>query len=177
MAEGKRARGFMGPLVILNFVMFIIVLGLAGWLLDKFIDWETRHHYRGNSVPGYFLIFSLMTGAVGGCTTLAGFVHWKAWRSESLAAAISSALISWSITVISFGLACKQFTFPNRGKKLKTLEAFIIILTFTQLIYLFLLYAGIISSKFGPGFHAYDTDYAMMTKEERERKSTGSINA
>lgn len=39
------------------------------------------------------------------------------------------------------------------------LEAFIIILTFTQLLYLVLIHAGIFSSKYGPGYR--DTDYAM----------------
>lgn len=38
-------------------------------------------------------------------------------------------------------------------------EAFIIILTFTQLIYLLLIHAGLYSSRYGPGYH--DTDYGV----------------
>ena len=39
------------------------------------------------------------------------------------------------------------------------IEAFIIILAFTELVYVLLLHAGIFSSKYGPGYR--DTDYAM----------------
>lgn len=38
------------------------------------------------------------------------------------------------------------------------IEAFIIILTFTQLLYLMLIHAGSLSSKYGPGYR--DQDYA-----------------
>lgn len=38
-------------------------------------------------------------------------------------------------------------------------EAFIIILTFTQLIYLLLIHAGLYSSRYGPGYR--DTDYGV----------------
>lgn len=38
------------------------------------------------------------------------------------------------------------------------IEAFIIILTFTQLLYLLLIHAGAFSSKYGPGYR--DRDYA-----------------
>jgi len=38
-------------------------------------------------------------------------------------------------------------------------EAFIIILTFTQLLYVLLIHAGLYSSRYGPGYR--DTDYPM----------------
>lgn len=44
-----------------------------------------------------------------------------------------------------------------RGWRLRMVEAFIIILTFTQLLYVLLLHAGMFSSKYGPGYR--DTDY------------------
>jgi hypothetical protein len=56
-------------------------------------------------------------------------------------------------------LACKEIHVGgHRGWRLKVVEAFIIILTFTQLLYVLLLHAGIISSKYGPGHR--DRDYA-----------------
>lgn len=33
----------MGPLLAVNFVVHLIVLGLAGWSLDKYIDGEQDH--------------------------------------------------------------------------------------------------------------------------------------
>lgn len=33
----------MGPLLFVNLVMYILVLGLAGWSIDKYIDRETHH--------------------------------------------------------------------------------------------------------------------------------------
>ncbi|KAG5560484.1 hypothetical protein RHGRI_003711 [Rhododendron griersonianum] len=39
-----------------------------------------------------------------------------------------------------------------RGWRLMVLEAFIIILTFTELLYLLLIHAGMISSRYGPGY-------------------------
>ncbi|XP_072953731.1 membrane protein PM19L-like [Typha angustifolia] len=165
MAMGSGSRGFMCPLLFVNFVMYVTVLGLAGWALDKYIDCETRQHLRGNSSTGYLVIFSLIAGAVGACSVLAGLLHVRTWRSESLASAISSGLVSWALTALSFGLACKQINLGSRGRNLRTMEAFIIILTFTQLLYLILLHAGIMSSRYGPGYRNYDADYGMISKD------------
>lgn len=55
-------------------------------------------------------------------------------------------------------LACKQIHLGgHRGWRLRVVEAFIIILTFTQLLYLILIHAGLYSSRYGPGYR--DTDY------------------
>lgn len=57
-------------------------------------------------------------------------------------------------------LACKQIHIGgHRGWRLRMVEAFIIILTFTQLLYLLLIHAGLYSSRYGPGYR--DTDYAV----------------
>lgn len=56
--------------------------------------------------------------------------------------------------------ACKEIDIGGyRGWRLKVVEAFIIILTFTQLLYVLLLHAGVFSSKYGPGYR--DSDYGM----------------
>ncbi|XP_010932736.1 membrane protein PM19L-like [Elaeis guineensis] len=173
MATGTAGRGFLRPLLFINFIMYITILGLAGWSLDKLIDGESHRHLGGrNTSTGYLVIFSLMTGAVGACSVLAGLLHTRAWRSDSLASAISSALVSWALTALSFGLACKHINLGNRGRHLRTLEAFIIILTFTQLLYLILLHAGIISSRYGPGYRNYGTDYGAMSHEAQKDSTT-----
>lgn len=57
-------------------------------------------------------------------------------------------------------LACKEINIGGyRGWRLRVLEAFIIILAFTQLLYVLLLHAGMFSSKYGPGYR--DPDYGM----------------
>lgn len=58
-------------------------------------------------------------------------------------------------------LACKEIHVGGyRGWRLRVLEAFIIILTFSQLIYVLLLHAGMFSGKYGPGYRDPDT-YGM----------------
>lgn len=83
--------------------MHAAVLALAGWSLNKFIDRETHRHLGGNTSTGYLLVFSLMAGVVGACSVLAGLVHVRAWRGESLAIAASTGLVSWALTALSFG--------------------------------------------------------------------------
>lgn len=59
-----------------------------------------------------------------------------------------------------FRFACKQIHIGgHRGWRLKMVEAFIIILTFTQLLYLLLIHAGLYNSRYGPGYR--DTDYGV----------------
>lgn len=43
MAVGRVGRNLMGPLLAVNFVVHLIVLGLAGWSLEKYIDGEQDH--------------------------------------------------------------------------------------------------------------------------------------
>ncbi|KAH9320797.1 hypothetical protein KI387_015436, partial [Taxus chinensis] len=165
-------RTLGGPLLILNFIMYVIVLGFAGWTLNKFINQQNHPYLAGNTATMYFLIFSLIAGVVGAASTLSGSYHLRAWRSDSLAAAASSALIAWVLTVLAFGLACKEIHIGHRGRSLKTLEAFIIILTFTQLAYLLLLHAGLVSSKYGPGYR--DSAYGG-TATDSQMKPTAPV--
>ncbi|OVA02293.1 AWPM-19-like [Macleaya cordata] len=108
----------------------------------------------------FFLIFSIMAGVVGVASKMAGGFHIRAWRNDSLAAAGSSSLVAWAITALAFGLACKEIGIGgHRGWRLRVLEGLIIILTFTQLLYILLIHAGVFSSKYGPGYR--DSDYAL----------------
>ncbi|KAL9684260.1 hypothetical protein QQ045_021695 [Rhodiola kirilowii] len=76
-----------------------------------------------------------------------------AWRNGSLSTTALSALVAWAITALAFGLASKEINVGGyRGWRLRVLEAFIIILAFTQLLYLLMLYVGMFNSKYGPGY-------------------------
>ncbi|KAK9139055.1 hypothetical protein Scep_008736 [Stephania cephalantha] len=58
------------------------------------------------------------------------------------------------------GLACKEINVGGyRGWRLRVLEALIIILAFTQTLYLLLIHAGVFSSKYGPAYR--DSDYGV----------------
>ncbi|CAN4080001.1 unnamed protein product [Withania somnifera] len=137
MAVGRGGKSLMGPFLVINLVVYLIVLGLAGWSLDKYIDGEQNHpHLGGNPSTSFMLMFALIGAVIGASSMLAGFVHLRKWTSQSLATAASSAIISWAITALAFGQ--------------QTLEALITIAMVSQLLYILLLHAGIFRSRYGP---------------------------
>ncbi|KAI5066157.1 hypothetical protein GOP47_0018781 [Adiantum capillus-veneris] len=151
MALGK---AIAAPLLILTLLMYLIILGIAGWAFNRILD--TGNLTGANSATYPFVLLSLIAGVVGIASALTGLHHLKAWRGESGASAGASALIAWLLTALAFGLACKEIhTSKFRGAKIKTLEAFIIMVTFFQLLYLAILHAGLHSSKYGPGYYNY----------------------
>ncbi|KAL8476596.1 hypothetical protein ACS0TY_029044 [Phlomoides rotata] len=124
MAYGRR---LMGPLLMVNSVVCLILLGLAGWSLNKYIDGHQNHpHLGGNPSTIFLLVYALIAGAIGGGAVLSGYIHLRVWSNVSLATATTSAIISWAVTALAFGLVCKQITMGgHRGKRLQTLEAFV----------------------------------------------------
>ncbi|KAJ0970402.1 hypothetical protein J5N97_023279 [Dioscorea zingiberensis] len=168
-------KNMVAPLLFLNLVMYIIVLGFASWCLNHFINGQS--HYpgvAGNGATFYFLVFATLAGVVGVASKLASVSHVRVWRNDSLAAASSSSLIAWAITALAFGLACKEIHVGGyRGWRLRVLEAFIIILAFTQFIYVVLLHAGMISGKYGPAYS--DPDYGHGAHEVPTPKSTSGV--
>ncbi|MFS7899141.1 hypothetical protein Hanom_Chr00s045953g01776721 [Helianthus anomalus] len=105
------------------------------------------------------LEFGLLGGATGLCSLVIGFMHHQAWRSASLASASSSAFISWAITAVAFGFVWKEIKMGGRrGKRLQTLELFITISTFSQMLYLMLLHAGVFRRKYGPDYLSHRDD-------------------
>ncbi|GLU10813.1 hypothetical protein SLE2022_275940 [Rubroshorea leprosula] len=154
MASGKACRDLMGLLLGVNFVVYLVVLGLASWSLDKYIDGEQNHPYLGgNPSTSFMLLFALMAGVVGICSVFVGIMHLRAWRSDSLAGASPLALISWAITALAFGFVCKKIILGgHRGKPLRILEAFIVISLLSQLLYLGVSHAGMFDSGSGPGY-------------------------
>ena len=144
------SRSMVAPLLVLNLVMYIVVIGLASWNLNHFINGTTNYAgVAGNGATFYFLLFAI----------LAGVHHVRTWRGDSLATSASSALVAWAITALAFGLACKEIHVGgHRGWRLRVLEAFIIILAFTQLLYVMALHAGLFGGQFG-GAGAYGAEH------------------
>ncbi|KAK8934677.1 hypothetical protein KSP39_PZI014542 [Platanthera zijinensis] len=137
-------KNLFAPLLFLNLAMYIVVVGFASWCLDHFITGDTNPGVGGNGATFFFVIISILAGVVGVASLLAGAHHVHASRNESLGSAASSAVIAWAITALAFGLACKEIDLGGeRGWRLKTLEAFVIILTFTQLLYVWAIHVGL----------------------------------
>ncbi|KAK6797259.1 hypothetical protein RDI58_004961 [Solanum bulbocastanum] len=148
------ANGQMKPiaslLLVLNFCMYVVVLGIAGWAMNFAIDngfvigpgMELPAHFSpiyfpiGNAATGFFVVFALIAGVVGVASVLSGLDHIRHWNIDSLPSAASAAAIAWSLTLLAMGFAWKEIELNYRNSKLKTMEAFLIILSFTQLVYI-----------------------------------------
>ncbi|CAK9214640.1 unnamed protein product [Sphagnum troendelagicum] len=145
-------RGLTLPLLVLNFCLYLIAACLAGWALNKNIDSSVgSSYYVGNGATNFFLILVLIACMAGLASCFSGIHHLRVWRSESLAGAGTAALIAWLLTLLAFGLACKEIHLDHpRSVRLRVLEAFTIILAFTQLLYLLSLHAGLLGDKYGP---------------------------
>ncbi|XP_048495492.1 membrane protein PM19L isoform X2 [Beta vulgaris subsp. vulgaris] len=155
MAQGRLGRGFMWPILVVDLVVYLIILGLSSWSLNKYIDGQQNHP----------------PSTTGVASVVAGFTHFRAWSVASMAAAASSAAISWAISGLAFGLAWKEVKLGGRrGKRLQTLEIFLIISTLIHLLYIMLLHAGSFNQKYG-------LSYGGPTSEgptSEAQKTTGS---
>ncbi|KAL8214223.1 hypothetical protein R6Q57_003672 [Mikania cordata] len=151
------------PLLFLNLVMYFITLGFASWCLNRLINRQTHHpSFGGNGATEFLLEFAILASVLGIVSKFAGGNHLRAWRNDSLAAAGSSSLVAWAVTVLACGVACKEINLGgHRGWRLRIVEAFIIILAVTELLYVLLMHAGLYSSRYGPGYR--NTDYGMGT--------------
>ncbi|GFP84417.1 hypothetical protein PHJA_000585500 [Phtheirospermum japonicum] len=104
MANGRGGRRLMGPLLAVNSVVYLILVGLAGWSLDKYIDGHQDHpHLGGNPSTIFLLIYALIAGVIGACSVFLGFAHLRAWNNVSLASATTAATISCALTGLAFG--------------------------------------------------------------------------
>ncbi|TMW97908.1 hypothetical protein EJD97_004804 [Solanum chilense] len=148
------ARSVAAPLLFLNLIMYLIMLGFASWCLNKYINGQTNHpSFGGNGATMFFLVFAILASILGIISKVLGGNHLRVWRNDSLAAAGSSAIVAWAVTALAFGLACKEINIGGwRGWRLRVLEGFTIVLAFTQLIYVLMLHAGMFSSRYCPGY-------------------------
>ncbi|CAA2957074.1 membrane PM19L-like [Olea europaea subsp. europaea] len=130
--------------------------------------------FGGNGATMFFLVFALLASVLGIVSKIAGGNHLRVWRNDSLAAAGSSSLVAWAVTALAFGLACKEINVGGwRGWRLRVVEAFIIILGVTQLLYVMLLHAGFLSSRYGPGYR--DPGYGVGAPGEEHVPKGGGV--
>jgi len=141
------SKAMVIPLLVLNFCLYLIAAALAGSILNRNLDAnigaDGNNVPIGNVVTPVFIPVTLIACMVGLASCLAGLHHIRTWRMESLAAAAATALIAWLLTLLAMGLAAKEIhTRYGRSKRMKTVEAFMIITALTELLYLLSLYAG-----------------------------------
>ncbi|ERN12398.1 hypothetical protein AMTRI_Chr01g114540 [Amborella trichopoda] len=141
----------VSSLLGLNLIMYIIVVIIAGWAINYGID-NTYikasaeplpahlfpiYYPMGNKATGLFVLFALIAGVVGIGSLISGMLSMmKEWDLNNLALASSSAIVTWGLTLLAMGLACKEINIGGRNETLWTLEAFVIILSATQLFYI-----------------------------------------
>ncbi|KAL3851443.1 hypothetical protein ACJIZ3_013325 [Penstemon smallii] len=153
---GEQLKPVAGLLLILNFCMYTIILGIGSWATNKAIHvgfvigpgFDLPAHFSpiyfpmGNAATGFFVLFSLIAGVVGVASAISGLNHLRFWDRESLPAAASAATIAWSLTLLAMGFAWKEIDLHIRNARLRTMEAFIIILSATQLLYIAAIYGA-----------------------------------
>nr|TKW10275.1 hypothetical protein SEVIR_6G151900v2 [Setaria viridis] len=154
--------------LFLNLIMYVIVAAIAGWAINYSIG-ESMNSLQGASPPvrlfpiyfpignlatGFFVIFALITGVVGISTSLTGLHDVGQGFPANMMSAAASALITWTLTLLAMGLACKEISVsggprasymclsPYLCAVQRTLEAFTIILSGTQLLCVGSLHAG-----------------------------------
>ncbi|CAM6026476.1 unnamed protein product [Sphagnum balticum] len=135
------------PLMVINFIFYFIAACIAGWALNRLIDGSNI----GNSATRYFVPLALIASMVGLASVFSGTHHVRVFRNDSLSAAHATALIAWLLTLLAMGLGAKEIHMGGpRTKRLKVLEALMIILSLFELLYLLTLHAGICGSRYGP---------------------------
>ncbi|KAF9672564.1 hypothetical protein SADUNF_Sadunf11G0055300 [Salix dunnii] len=146
----EQMRSVASVLLVLNLCMYVIVLGIGGWAMNRAIDYgfiigpgyELPAHFSpiyfpmGNAATGFFVTFSLIAGAVGVASAIVGLNHTRSWSSDSIPSAASTAAIAWTLTLLAMGFASKEIELSIRNARLRTMEAFMIILSATQLLYI-----------------------------------------
>ncbi|THU45713.1 hypothetical protein C4D60_Mb02t20890 [Musa balbisiana] len=143
-------------LLFLNFCMYVIVTAIGGWAINVAInrgfiigpELALPAHFPpvyfpiGNFATGFFVVFALIAGTVGAASAIAGFNHIRFWNYDSMQPAASSAVTAWLLTLLAMGLACKEIVLDGRNARLRTMEAFLIILSVTQLVYILVIHGG-----------------------------------
>ncbi|GER37448.1 heavy metal transport/detoxification superfamily protein [Striga asiatica] len=160
MASGaSKSAAFM--LLVLNIVLYLIVIFIASWAVNHGIERSHKmasvlslpaqifpiYYPFGNSATGFVVLLSLIAGVVGFTTSVTGIGEVIQWDAPNLHAAATSSLISWLLTMLSMGLACKEidigWTDSNLVKDLRTLETILILLGGTQLFCTAAIYIGV----------------------------------
>jgi hypothetical protein len=72
----------------------------------------------GNLATGFFVIFALLASAVGIATSLTGLRDVTAGYPASMMSATASAIVTWTLTLLAMGLACKEISIGWRPPSL-----------------------------------------------------------
>ncbi|XP_076934409.1 membrane protein PM19L-like [Bidens hawaiensis] len=143
--------------LFVNLVLYLIITIIASWLVNHGIQDSLEqgpvlsiparifpiYYPFGNMATGYVVIFSLLAGVVGFTTSLTGMSHAAQWNASNLYAASASSLITWSLTLLAMGFACKEMDIGWSGSTLRVLETALIIVSGTQLFGMIAIHAGI----------------------------------
>lgn len=135
-------------LLLLNLGLYFVVTVIASWAVNHGIERAREsasvlslpskifpiYFPVGNMATGFFVIFSLIAGVVGMATSLSGIMNVLEWDSPNLHSAAASSLVSWSLTLLAMGLACKEINIGWTEANLRTLEVLTIIVSGTQLL-------------------------------------------
>ncbi|KAF5752318.1 hypothetical protein HS088_TW01G00226 [Tripterygium wilfordii] len=156
MASGtKQTTAFL--ILLLNLGLYTIITIIAAWAVNHGIQ-RSRESASGLSVPlqifpiyfpfgnmatGFFVIFSLLAGVVGMGTSLIGLQHVKQWDISGIYAVAASSMMSWSLTLLAMGFACKEINLGYRDSNLRTLEVVTIIAGATHMIGTGAIHAGV----------------------------------
>lgn len=150
------SRSVAAGLLLLNLIMYVVVAIIAGWAINYSID-DSAHALKGATPPvrlfpiyfpmgnlatGFFVIFALLAGVVGVSTSLTGLRDVTDGHPASMMSAAASAIVTWTLTLLAMGLACKEISISPRPPSLLALETFTIILAATQLLCAGSLHAG-----------------------------------
>jgi hypothetical protein len=79
--------------------LFLRVASVMGFVFF-FFCWVV---FSGNGATGYFLVFALSASMVGVASVVVGAYHLRVWRTDSLSAANTAAVISGHFTLLAFG--------------------------------------------------------------------------
>ncbi|CAB4276350.1 unnamed protein product [Prunus armeniaca] len=153
----QQLKSVAGLLLLLNFCMYVIVLGIGGWAMNRAIDhgfiigpgFDLPAHFSpiyfpmGNAATGFFVTFALIAGVVGAASAISGINHIRSWTADSLPSAAAAATVAWTLTLLAMGFACKEIELRIRNARLRTLEAFLIILSATQLLYIAAIHSAV----------------------------------
>ncbi|CAL4942214.1 unnamed protein product [Urochloa decumbens] len=168
--EALGRRNVAGPLLLLNLVLYIFMMGFASWALNSFVD--GRHHYQyqqqyyppgpwprgaaGEEATLQFVQAALLAAVVGAAAKAATAFHARAWRPQGLAAAAALGTVAWAATALAFGLACKEMRAAGaggvaRGWRMRALEGLTTVLALTQLVYVVMLHTAVAADRSEPG--------------------------
>ncbi|KAL2229844.1 uncharacterized protein LOC105171413 [Sesamum indicum] len=156
MASGA-GKSAAFALLVLNVILYFIVIAVAAWAVNHGIErsHETAsvlslparifpiYYPFGNMATGFVVFFSLIAGVVGFSTSITGINNVIQWNVPNLHAAATSSLISWMLTMLAMGFACKEIDIGWTESNLRTLETILILVSGTQMFCTAAIYIGI----------------------------------